>query len=123
MISCGGCGAGMAPGIGACGACGWNRRHQRSLSDEVGTYMADKAIADNFEATGRGDSPLADAARAGMKASQIQIIVGIVAAIIMLIIFLAIVSHMNSHGANGLSPMSLHRLVLDLSRSPALALR
>lgn len=100
MGACGGCGAPMGMGIGTCGACGW-RRNRDSLTSEIGTYMADKAVAEHLEATGQTDSTAADVARAGMQAAKIKIVVGAVAGVIVLIIFLVILSKMHSAANQG----------------------
>jgi hypothetical protein len=72
----------------------------RGAGGDVASYMMSKAALENLEESGRGDSAMADMARAGLQITKIKIIAGVVVGVIALIIFLAVWSHMNSQFQN-----------------------
>ncbi len=108
--TCGGCGAGIGPGLFTCGSCGWGwGRPRESVTDEVGTYVASKAALQSLEDSGQGDSAAADVARAGMRSSQIQLIIGGVFLVIMIIVIISVLSH---HNTSPNAPLALVALAV-----------
>lgn len=57
---------------------------------DLAGYMMSRAALQNLEASGQGDSPMADMARAGLVVSKVKIAVGIVGFVVALIFFLVI---------------------------------
>jgi hypothetical protein len=112
--ACGGCGSMMAPGLTSCGSCGWSfgHRNRESITDDAAAYKANEAALDKLEASGQGDSAMADAARAGMKAAQYKIVAGVIGFVVFLIILLVILSHMHSQSPNGLGSLAPHLVAL-----------
>jgi hypothetical protein len=90
--------------MGAGSGFGFGPRRE-GLGDEIGAYMADKSALESLQDAGKGDSPMADMAAAGMRANQIKIGIGIAGMVVMVIIVLIVLGH--AHSANqGLARLS-----------------